>query len=268
MKVFLRMHLHLLLCLCPIALAGSTDEWEHLLREVISAREGGDHRASVQLSKVALKFAESEFGKEDKYYFLGLSQLGTSYQMSGAMDEAEAIFRRALEEKERLFGSDHPSIAASLFQLGQVELKKGRRQAAERLLMRANAISISHPESNRMIESLASTLRDRDRMFELEKRYSYELEVYELELGNEHPELLQVLDNLGLVYRFQGRYEEAIEVFSRVLEIQLKDSGSQALVVQNSVNQLAQCYRAMERHMEADALIKKHSEPPNTLSGS
>lgn len=251
-----------------IVLVGSTDEWEHLLSGVISARESGDYTTSVKLSNEALKFAEDAFGKEDKYYFLSLSQLGTTYQMSGAMEEAEAIFNRALKEKERLFGSDHPSVAASLFQLGQVELKKGRREVAEQLFMRANAISLTHPESNRMIDSLAFNLRDRDRTLQLEERYLYELQAYELELGTDHPELLVVLNNLGSLFQFQGRYEEAIEMYSRVLDIQLEDSNRASSAVRKSVIQLAQCYRAGRRYEEANALMKKHGDSPNTLPGS
>jgi tetratricopeptide (TPR) repeat protein len=200
----------------PLPWPGTLTDWEYLLSGVISARESGDYTTSVELSKEALKFDEEEFGKEDKYYFLSLSQLGTSHQMSGAIEEAEAIFNRALKEKERLFGVDHPSVAASLFQLGQVELKKGRRQVAEQLFMRANAISMTHPESNNTIDSLAFNLRDRDRTLQLEERYLYELQAYELELGDDHPELLMVLNNLGLLYQFQGRYDEAIELFQRI----------------------------------------------------
>ncbi len=267
MKVLLRILLCILLAMGPIALAGS-NHWEHRLSGVVSARESGDYATSVNLSKEALQFAEDEFGKEDKYYFLSLSQLGTSYQMSGAMEEAEAIFTRALKEKEQLFGSDHPSVAASLFQLGQVELKKGRREVAEQLFMRANSISMTHPESNRMIDSLAFNLRDRDRTLQLEERYLYELQVYELELGSDHPELLLVLNNLGLLYQFQGRYEEAIEVYSRVLDIQWKDSNRASSSVRKTVNQLVQCYQAEERYEEANAVMKMHSNSPNLLPGS
>ena len=188
--------------------------------------------------------------------------------MSGAMEEAKAIFNRASKEKERLFGADHPSVAASLFQLGQVELTKGRREVAEQLFMRANAISLTHPESNRMIDSLAFNLRDRDRALKLEERYLYELQAYELELGSDHPELLVVLNNLGSLFQFQGRYEEAIEMYSRVLDIQLEDSNRASSAVRKSVNQLAQCYRADERFEEANALMKKHGDSPNTLPGS
>lgn len=249
----------LLFVLYPLSLLGGREEWRERLSNIISSRAAGEYSTAIRLSEEALKLAERESGRSEGYYFMSLSQLGSSYQMSGDLEKAEAIFTRALEEKETLLGSDHPSVAASLFQLGQVRLRQGDRDQAESLFNRANAISLAHPESNQMLESMAFSFRDRDRVMALEERYLFELSAYEMELGDDHPELLGVLDNLGMLYRFQGRYEEAIQVFSRMLTIQERGTESSAEAMRRCVDQLVQCYRAEDRYEDADALVAKFS---------
>ena len=48
------------------------------------------------------------------------------------MDEAEALFRRALALKEKLLGADHPDVAVTLNNLGLLLKKQGKlAEAAE-----------------------------------------------------------------------------------------------------------------------------------------
>ena len=232
-----------LLLVCPTVLLAGSAHWEQILTEIISARAAGDYDLAIRLSEEAL--SESKFENEERFYFVSLSQLGSSYQMNGELEKAEAIFTRALEEKEKRFGPDHPTVASSLYHLGQLQLRLGNREHAEALFNRASGISLQHPESGRMLESLAFSLRDRDRIAAMEKRYLYELEVYELELGPTHPELLRVLDNLGLLYKFQGRYDEAISMFGRMLEIQIGEFGENSSATRKCIDQLLTCYRAV-----------------------
>lgn len=62
MKFILRSFLCILVSMSTIVLVGSTNEWEHLLSGVISARESGDYATSIKLSNEALKLAEDAFG--------------------------------------------------------------------------------------------------------------------------------------------------------------------------------------------------------------
>ena len=256
----LRLIQFLLFITCPLKVFGGSEAWEQRLTEIISSRTVGDYATAIRLSEEALHLAEQEFGQGDGFYFVSLSQLGSSYQMSGDLEKAEHIFSRALKEKEALFGTDHPSVAASLFQLGQIHLRKGEREYAESLFNRANDISLAHPESNQMLESLAFSLRDRDRVVALEKRYLFELSAYEMELGEDHPELLPSLDNLGVLYQFQGRYDDAIEMFNRVLTIQERLLKPDVSALQRCVDQLFQCYKRAGRMEDATMLASKYSD--------
>ncbi|NET40273.1 MAG: tetratricopeptide repeat protein [Cyanothece sp. SIO1E1] len=184
------------------------------------------------------------------------------------MAEAEAVFSRALGEKEQRFGREHPALASSYFHLGQIQLRRGHREAAEALFMRANELSANHPGSHQMMESLAFSLRDQDRVDALEQRYLFELESYEIELGSDHPALLHALDNLGLLYRYQGRYEDAIEIFLQVLVIREGQPEQATLAIQQCVEQLVYCYRAEARNDDADALLEQYSDYLDSVSGN
>src|SRR5437588_512882 len=63
-----------------------------------------------------------------------------AYQMQGRYQEAEALYRRALAAREKLFGPDDPRVAAILNNQGALYYTTGRYAAAESLLRRALTI--------------------------------------------------------------------------------------------------------------------------------
>ena len=69
-----------------------------------------------------------------------LNNLGNGYWIQGRYSEAEAAHKRALEIRERAFGSDHSSVAESLLNLGNVYFFLARHEEAEKYLRRALAI--------------------------------------------------------------------------------------------------------------------------------
>jgi len=88
-----------------------------------------------------------------------LSKLANAEVMLGNLSEAETLMRRALKKKEAIFGSEHPTLAESLFDLGDLLKRLERFNDAEVLLLRAlNLVgepSVKNPISIRILESLA-----------------------------------------------------------------------------------------------------------------
>ena len=162
---------------------------------------------AIELAQDAITVAEGQFGKRHLNYFRSLENLGLLYQSDGRFAEAERVFQKSLVGKESLFGNDHPAIATTLSKLADLHLQGGRTSSANRFFERATLIISKNPDSLSSLAQIASQLRHRDQVEELEKRLKFELDLYEIELGGSHPELLPSLDNLGLLYKYQGRYE-------------------------------------------------------------
>jgi tetratricopeptide (TPR) repeat protein len=109
-----------------------------------------------------------------------LDRAATHRRGQGQLDQAIALFERALADRERVRGPDHPATLATRNNLGLAYRDAGRLDQAIALHER--------------------TLAD-----------------YERVLGPDHPATLTGRNNLGLAYRAAGRLGQAIALFERTL---------------------------------------------------
>ena len=96
-----------------------------------------------------------------------MDTLAKELHAQGKFDEAEPLFREALEVSRETLGSRHPNTLASVNNLGTLLKAKGDLTAAEPL-------------------------------------YREALEVRRETLGNRHPNTLTSINNLGVLLREQG----------------------------------------------------------------
>ncbi len=92
------------------------------------------------------------------------------------MQEAEAMYRRALEGKEKAWGLEHPSTLNTVNNLGNLYADQGKMQEAEAMYRRA-------------------------------------LEGYEKAWGPEHTSTLDTVNNLAILYKNQCKLEEAEAIY-------------------------------------------------------
>ncbi|HNB21479.1 MAG TPA: tetratricopeptide repeat protein [Candidatus Melainabacteria bacterium] len=116
------------------------------------------YRAAVFFSRAAvLRKAAGEVKSASMANLL--SKLAKAEVMLGNLSEAETLMRRALKKKEAIFGSEHPTLAESLFDLGDLLKRMERINDSEVLLLRAlNLVgepSAKHPLSISILESLS-----------------------------------------------------------------------------------------------------------------
>ena len=73
-----------------------------------------------------------------RFLFVGLmSRVGLMLKHQGRLEEAEIMYRRALEGRERLLGSEHPDTLGSVNNLGALLQNLGQLKEAEIMLRRA-----------------------------------------------------------------------------------------------------------------------------------
>jgi CHAT domain-containing protein len=124
-------------------------------------------------------------GKNHPGVATGLNNLAELYQTTGRYAEAEPLYKRSLEIRERVFGKNHPDVATSLNNLAFIYQDTGRYAEAEPLYMRS-------------------------------------LEIHEKTLGKEHPDVAAVLNNLAMLYQNTDRHHESHEMRNRGIKIEEK----------------------------------------------
>jgi CHAT domain-containing protein/Tfp pilus assembly protein PilF len=149
---------------------------------------------------------------------VSLNNLAVLYARQARFDEAEPLYRRALEITEKVHGQEHPSVAISLNNLAAVCEQQGRLAEAVPLLQRS--------------------LRTR-----------------EGKLGEDHPDVAVALNNLAAVYARQGHANRAEPLYQRALRIREKgdDHDSHAL----ALNNLGLFYGERGQYSKAEALLKR-----------
>ncbi len=86
----------------------------------------------------------------------------------GRYDEAEPLYRRSLDIRERSLGAGHPDVAESLDEIAALDEATGRDDDAEALYKRSlaireKALGPDHPEVGDTLRSLAELYRNQGR---------------------------------------------------------------------------------------------------------
>ena len=114
-----------------------------------------------------------------------LKNLAELYHVQGKYADAEPIYQRSLAIKEKVLGSEHPSVATSL-------------------------------------NNLAALYRDQDQYVDAEPLYMRSLVIAEETLGPDHPRVAQTLENYAALLRKTGRGDEAAKMKARAEAIWAK----------------------------------------------
>ena len=76
-------------------------------------------------------------GRITRRHSTTVNNLGNLYSDQGRLEEAEAIYRRALDGKEKALGPDHTSTLETVDNLGVLYRDQGRLMEAEAMYRRA-----------------------------------------------------------------------------------------------------------------------------------
>jgi tetratricopeptide (TPR) repeat protein len=124
-------------------------------------------------------------------------------RLSGDEQQAETLYRQAIEEGRKTMGPDHPRVATYHNQL-------------------------------------AVLYRDQGRLAEAEPLYREALRIREARLGADHPDLAFTLQDLGELLSLQGRHEAALASLDKALAIREARLGPQHADVALSLVALAE----------------------------
>jgi tetratricopeptide (TPR) repeat protein len=201
--------------------------------------------------------------------------------LKGSGDAAGALplYRRALENRERVLGKEHPSTLLSLNNLALCIKTLGDPAGALPLIRRAlesreRVLGPEHPSTLLSLNNLAlciKTLGDRAGALPLYRRA---LDSQERILGAEHPNTLLSLNNLAECLRALGDAGGALPLYRRALDSRERVLGTEHLDTLVSINNLAECLRTLGDAAGALPLYRRAldshervlgKEHPNTL---
>ncbi len=201
--------------------------------------------------------AQSSLAESDQLYRQGLAL----YEQ-GRYREAESVLQRALEQRERIGGAQHPAVAQSLVTLGVVQVAQGRLSEAEPLFrralaMRERAYGPEHRSVASVLDNLAGLYYYQGRFTEAESILLRTSRIWEKELGPESRDLAVTLTGLGSVYKEQGRYAEAESAHRRALAMKEKVVGPESIEVAASLNNLGALYDDLDRLDDAASVYRR-----------
>ncbi|GAM43571.1 hypothetical protein TCE0_056r18491 [Talaromyces pinophilus] len=129
-------------------------------------------------------------------------------------DEAEAMYRRALEGYEKVLGHEHPNTLTSVNNLGLVLDRQGKYEEAEAMHRRAlegyeKVLGHKHLNTLTSVDNLSLVLSRQGKYEEAEAMHQRALNGYEKVLGHDHPFMPTSVSHLKYVLSKEGKYEKS-----------------------------------------------------------
>ncbi|MEN1728957.1 MAG: serine/threonine-protein kinase [Pseudomonadota bacterium] len=152
-----------------------------------------------------------------------LSVIAKTHHRLGEFEAAEQLYRRALLQREALFGPEHVQVAESLNDLGVLLKDTAQFESARPLLTRAVELRRKLPDASAAdlaisVEELGRLLREEDHLQQAQVLFEEGLKIRREVYGEAHSETLSSLNSVALMYRDIGDFVTAGERFGELVE--------------------------------------------------
>ncbi|MCJ1269239.1 hypothetical protein MMC22_009129 [Lobaria immixta] len=202
-------------------------------------------------------------GVEEKEVSLdAIHRLGLLYHDQGKLAEAEKMYRRALDGKEKAWGPDHTFTLNTVDKLGNLYTDQGKLAEAEKMYRRAldgmeKAWGPDHTSTLDTVNNLGNLYADQGKLAEAEKMYRRALDRKEKAWGPDHTSTLDTVNNLGNLYAGQGKLAEAEKMYRRAFDGYEKALGPDHTSTLDTVNNLGILYAGQGKLAEAEKMYRR-----------
>ncbi len=222
----------------------------------------GKYDLAAKTAEATLAYSMGMLDKDHHNTLESVTQLAMAYEKQGRYTEAEALFLRALEARERINGELDPFTLIGVQNLAALYDSQARYAEAETLYLRALKGSEQLPEKYRqdtsiIVNNLAVLYVNQGRYAEAQQLLLRFIETMEQGPGKDAPETLTSINNLATLYQRQGRFGEAEPLFLRVIEANRRTLDKNHPVTLTSTSNLASLYDQQGRSGEAEALLQR-----------
>jgi tetratricopeptide (TPR) repeat protein len=210
---------------------------------------------------------------------LAQRELAYTYVLSGSYQKAGPLYKEAMTALARKLGEDHPEMATSWQQIGELQETLGEYDKAVSLYKKALAIlekkrGAEHPVLANLLAKLGALCMELEMEKEAVPLYERLVRVREKALRPTHPQLAISLNNLAEAYRLQGRYADAEGCYQKTLVINETVHGPEHPSVAAVLQELAKLSTSQRRPEEAKqyqeraaAIFMKSVEASEKASG-
>jgi tetratricopeptide (TPR) repeat protein len=148
----------------------------------------------------SVELREAVLGRHHPVVAADVAALAALVDGSGRLDEAAALYKRALSVFRRKLGPKSSEVGLNLSNLAALRQRQGRPAEAERLYAEALAIQVrvfgrGHPEVALTVNNLAYLVRETGDLRRAEGLYARALRSFERSLGLRHPNTKLCRDN-------------------------------------------------------------------------
>jgi serine/threonine-protein kinase len=201
----------------PATAAGALASLAYLLES-----EGSYDSAIVVLDE-ALRLQQSEDVPE-KDRASTLTQIANCHFYAGRYSLSDSLNQVVLAMDQRLYGKQHPHVAADLVNLGAIRSEMGDQPGAERYYREALPIyegwyGREHYETAAVLTMIARSLVTQGRNDEAADLLGHALEIRTRIYGPNSPGVASTLNEVSRLAQSEGRIDEAIAGYSRMAEI-------------------------------------------------
>ncbi len=201
------------------------------------------------------------------------STVGEVYHYLGRWEEAEAMFRRALELSRKLHGAEHPVVAQLLNSLATTlvsrdELEEAEARYREALAMRRRLFGEKDLSVAETLGGLTFLLRRQFRLEEAEAAIREALTIQKERLGIDSPEVAESIRGLGAVLWRQGKLHDAEAKMREAVTIQSKLPNRDEIVLTDMTEDLGLVLTAQGRYADAEQILSNALAARRKLLGN
>ncbi|WP_437728248.1 tetratricopeptide repeat protein [Sorangium sp. So ce861] len=180
----------------------------------------------------------------------------------GRYEGAIPLLKRALALYENVLGTNHPTVAKALSNLGVLYRERGDYAQASQLhrralAMREEALGPDHPAVASSLNDLSVLYRTNGDYAQAESLAERALALREKALGPDHPDVAQSLATFAVLCADKGDYARSESLHQRALAIREEALGEGHPDVALSLNDLAALYRAKGDYARAELLSER-----------
>lgn len=237
--------------------------WYQLAEKAMTALARGDYHQGSVYAKEAYDYALEHCREKDPFIlYMSFNNLARLRAAQGRWDEAEKLYRKALEFGEEAFGRKHEFTLVSINGLAVVCQSTGKYREAEKLLdealqMRKEILGLEHELTLNSMNNMGLLYQELGRYKEALPLFNSVLKLRKKIMGPNQPATLVSMNNLASLYYEQGRYPEAESLFEETLQLRESILGKGHPDTITSISNLAGLYDAQGRYDEAESLYKK-----------
>lgn len=153
-------------------------------------------------------------GTDERALATGFYNLAILRRQQGEFAEAERLYRKALDIRERIEGPNHPDVATTLNNLAALMAAQGNYEVAQPMLertlaIRQTALGNTHVLTAESMSNLALLYAAEGNATSAEPLYRQAIAILEKTEGARQGELDRVLDNYAAMLHETGRDVEA-----------------------------------------------------------